>query len=178
METHASGGGAASGTAQSADSQQYLSFALGAEAYAVNISSIKEIIEYGGLRPIPMVASFIRGVINLRGSVVPIIDLAARFGRRRSAITRRTTIVIAEVMGAGATQDVGFMVDGVNSILQIPADLIEQAPAFGAKIRSDFIQGMGCVDDRFVIILDLATVLAIEELSAARNNAPGTSPPS
>lgn len=150
----------------SSDGRQYLSFALGAEAYAVDISSIKEIIEYGGLRPIPMVPPFIRGVINLRGSVVPIIDLSVRFGRRRSVVTRRTSIVVAEIASSGGTQDIGFVVDSVNTILQIPNDQIEAAPAFGAKIRSDFIKGMGCVDERFVIILDLLTVLAIEELAS------------
>lgn len=145
--------------------QQYLTFALGSEMFAVGTLSVKEIIEYGQMTVVPMMPDFIRGVINLRGSVVPVIDLAARFGRGETAVTRRTCIVIVEVPNEESTQDIGVVVDAVSAVLEIaPAD-IEPVPAFGAKIRSDFIAGMGKVAGRFVILLEVGKVLSIDEIA-------------
>jgi purine-binding chemotaxis protein CheW len=113
-----------------------------------------------------MMPGFIRGVINLRGAVVPVIDLAARFGRSETVITRRTCIVIVEVPNEDGKQDIGVVVDAVSAVLEIaPAD-IEPVPAFGAKIRSDFIAGMGKVAGRFVILLEVGKVLSIDEIAA------------
>lgn len=152
------------------ENQQYLTFMLGGETFAIGILSIKEIIEYGHLTTVPLMPPHIRGVINLRGAVVPVIDLAARFGRDGSEVTRRTCIVIIEVQtgenGGGDQQDIGIVVDAVNEVVEIPAGQIEPAPAFGARIRTDFIQGMGKVNDRFVIILSVDHVLSVEELAA------------
>jgi len=115
---------------------------------------------------VPMMPSFIRGVINLRGSVVPVVDLSARFGRTKTEISHRTCIVIIEVQGEDSSkQDIGVMVDSVSEVLEIPRNEIEPPPAFGAKIRVDFIYGMGKIEGKFVIILDANKVLSVDELS-------------
>ena len=146
---------------------QYLTFQLGGEMFAVGILNVKEIIECGHLTAIPMMPTFIRGVINLRGSVVPVIDLAARFNARKTEILRRTCIIIVEVSDADAEtrHDIGIMVDAVSEVLEIPASEIEPPPSFGAKIRADFIFGMGKVAGKFVIILNINSVLSVEEIS-------------
>jgi len=152
-------------TAQVATIQQYLTFALGSEMFAVGTLSVKEIIEYGQLTEVPMMPDFIRGVINLRGAVVPVIDLSARFGRSATQITRRTCIVIIEVPTGEEKHDIGVVVDAVSEVLEIPSGEIEPAPAFGAKIRTDFIQGMGKVNGKFVILLDVGKVLSVDEIA-------------
>lgn len=147
------------------EQRQYLTFSLGQEMFAVGILHIREIIEYGSVTTVPMMPSFVRGVINLRGSVVPVLDLAARFGRAACKITRRSCIVIVELESEGEQQELGVIVDAVSEVLEIPASEIEPAPAFGAKIRTDFIAGMGKVNDSFVIILNMNNVLAVEEIA-------------
>jgi len=146
---------------------QYLTFLLGGEMFAVGILNIKEIIEYGAVTEIPMVPPFIRGVINLRGAVVPVIDLASRFGGKRSEISRRTCIVIIELAPdeEGGHQHMGVVVDSVQAVLEIPASEIEPAPSFGAKIRPDFIEGIAKVNGKFVILLSVNNVLSTEEIS-------------
>jgi purine-binding chemotaxis protein CheW len=144
---------------------QYLTLLLGKEMFAFDILGIKEIIEYGNLTSVPMMPEFIRGVINLRGAVVPVVDLSARFGRAASVVTRRSCIVIIEAESEGETQDIGVMVDAVSEVLEIPAAEIEPAPSFGVKIRADFINGMGKVKDKFVIILDAVKVLSVNEMA-------------
>jgi purine-binding chemotaxis protein CheW len=144
---------------------QYLTFTLGKEMFAIGILNIKEILEYGNLTEVPMMPEFIRGVINLRGAVVPVVDLSARFGGKPSEETKRTCIVIIEVHAEEERQDIGIVVDAVSEVLEIPDSEIEPAPAFGAKIRADFIQGMGKVKGKFVIILDVDKVLSVDELA-------------
>ncbi|MDE2584868.1 MAG: purine-binding chemotaxis protein CheW [Betaproteobacteria bacterium] len=148
---------------------QYLTFQFGGELFALGILNVKEIIEYGTITEIPMMPAFIRGVLNLRGAVVPVIDLSARFGGVPTATGRRTCIVIIEMIqtaeGSEVRQDIGLVVDCVNEVLEIPASDIEPPPAFGAKIRADFIQGMGKVAGKFVIILSAERVLSVEEMS-------------
>ena len=157
--------GAVQAVAITEEQQQYLTFLLGGEMFAIGILNIKEIIEYGSLTTVPMMPEFIRGVINLRGAVVPVIDLLARFSRQQSAITRRSCIVIIEVETEGERHDVGVVVDSVSEVLEIPAAEIEPPPSFGAKIRADFIEGMGKVNSKFVILLDVDKVLAVEEMA-------------
>jgi len=156
-----------------ANTQQYLTFTLGGEMFAVGILNVKEIIEYGNLTEIPMMPAFIRGVINLRGSVVPVIDLAARFGSRQSEVGKRTCIVIVEVLdttdGSEYRHDIGIMVDAVSEVLEIPAGEIEPPPSFGARIRADFILGMGKVAGKFVILLNIERVLSVEEIAMLAN---------
>jgi len=147
------------------DTHQYLTFTLGSEMFAVGILNVKEIIEYGNLTEIPMMPTFIRGVINLRGAVVPVVDLAARFGGKISAVQRRTCIVIVEITQEDAKHDIGIMVDAVSEVLEIRANEIEPPPSFGAKIRADFIAGMGKVNQKFVIILEIQKVLSVDEMA-------------
>ncbi len=146
--------------------QQYLTFVLGGEAFAIGILSIKEILEYTTLTEVPMMPAYVRGVINLRGAVVPVMDLSVRFGKQPSPVTKRTCIVIVELVLEGERQDLGVVVDTVNEVLDIPAAEIEPPPAFGARIRADFIRGMGKVNGKFVIILDVNHVLAVEQIAA------------
>ena len=144
---------------------QYLTFMLAGEMFAIGILAIKEIIEYGHLTEVPMMPASVRGVINLRGAVVPVIDLQARFGRPASAVTKRTCIVIVETGDADDRQVIGVVVDAVSEVLELPASDIEPPPSFGSAIRSDFVCGMAKVRGKFVIVLDAANVLAIEDVS-------------
>jgi len=146
------------------ESAQYLTFVLAGETFAIGILSIKEIIEYHALTEVPMMPSSVRGVINLRGAVVPVVDLRARFGQGASQPTKRSCIVIVEIESGDEHQVVGVMVDAVNEVLDIAAEDNEQQPNFGARIRSNFIQGMGKVKGKFVILLDVNHVLSVDEL--------------
>ena len=152
-------------TAVDSAPQQYLTFTLGGEMFAVAILNVKEIIEYGTVTEIPMMPGFIRGVINLRGAVVPVIDLSCRFGGKSTQVARRTCIVIIELIQDDQKHDIGVMVDAVSEVLEIARAEIEPPPSFGAKIRTDFISGMGKVSGKFVIILDVARVLSVEEIA-------------
>ncbi|QWT46664.1 chemotaxis protein CheW [Azospira inquinata] len=148
------------------EQQQFLTFQLSGELFGLSILTIKEIIEFGALTPVPMMPAYMRGVINLRGAVVPVIDLSVRFGRPPSQVTRRSCVVIVEVETEVGQQVLGVLVDAVNEVLDIPADQIEPPPSFGARIRSEFIAGMGKVAKGFVILLDADRVLSVEELAA------------
>ena len=160
-----------------AEAAQYLTFMLAGEPFAIGILCIKEIIEYHGLTEVPMMPACVRGVINLRGAVVPVVDLQARFGRPASATTKRTCIVIVEVGddndGSQGRQVVGVVVDAVSEVIDIPALDIEPPPTFGARIRSDFIAGMGKVHHRFVILLDVQRVLSLDDLGVPGQTGPG-----
>jgi len=155
---------AAAPPAAAAQTQQYLTFVLGNEVFAIGILVIKEIIEYTGVTDVPMMPPYLRGVINLRGAVVPVTDLSVRFGKPANPVTKRTCIVIIEIHTQGERQDVGVVVDAVNAVLDIPGGDIEPAPAFGAQIRTDFIHGMAKVDGKFVILLEVDHILAFEAM--------------
>ncbi len=157
---------AVGGNQELEEQQQYLTFMLSGETYAISILRIKEIIQYGQLTEVPRMPDFIRGVINLRGAVVPVIDLSARFGKQPTAIGRRNCIIIIEVAMGDETQSVGVMVDAVNAVLEIPASEIEPAPTFGTNIRADFIAGMGKINGKFVIILNIQHVLSMDDMEA------------
>lgn len=158
----------AANTAERAEPSQYLTFMLGGEVFAIGILSIKEIIEYHDLTIVPMMPAAIRGVINLRGAVVPVMDLQARFGRESAPVTKRTCIVIVEVdEGDLGRQIVGVVVDAVNEVLEIAPSDIEPAPAFGAGVRTDFIAGVGKVRGRFVILLAVGRVLSLDTLESS-----------
>jgi len=145
---------------------QYLTFSLGGEMFAVGILNVKEIIEYGHLTEIPMMPACIRGVINLRGAVVPVMDLSNRFGKPSTPVIKSTCIVIIEVEtpNEGESQNMGVVVDSVQAVLEIPTSEIEPAPTFGTKIRSEFIEGIAKVNGKFVILLNVNKVLSHEEL--------------
>lgn len=144
----------------------YLAFLLGHEVYAIEIERIREIVEYSKPTVVPMMPPSVRGVINLRGGVVPVIDLTVRFGAPPTAVGRRTCFVIVEVAHAGSVHVLGLVVDRVNAVTEIRPGDIEPPPAFGARINTEFIRGMARNDDGFVIILDVARTLSMEEMAA------------
>jgi len=146
--------------------QQYLTFRLGDETFAQPILVTKEILEYPHLTNVPLMAPCVRGVLNLRGAVVPVVDLAVRFGHPASVPTRRTCVVILEIQSGDEWLDIGVVVDGVNQVIEIPSDQIEPPPNFGSKLRADFIKGMGRIDGGFVVVLDSDHVLSIDEIAA------------
>ncbi len=147
------------------DEHQYLTFQLAGEVYGIGILSIKEILEYGELTHVPMMPESIRGVINLRGSVVPVVDLSMRIGKDKEEISKKTCIVILEVQHDEDILDIGIVVDAVNEVLEIPPEEIEPPPSFGANIRTDFITGMGKIQNKFVVLLNIKQVLSVDELS-------------
>ena len=157
---------AAAAAAPVEQAAQYLTFVLGAETFAIGIMAIKEIIEYSSLTEVPMMPTYVRGVINLRGAVVPVLDLPVRFGKAASAVTKRTCIVIIEVVLGSERHTLGLVVDAVNAVLDIPTSEIEPPPAFGASIRTEFIRGMVKVNSKFVILLDVDHALAADEVQA------------
>ncbi len=144
---------------------EYLTFIISGEIFAVSIMRVKEIIEYRELTHVPMVPEFISGAINLRGSVVPVINLAIKFGLASAPVNRRTCVVIIETELDGETTVMGVLVDKVLQVLDIAEQNIEPAPKLGVKIRTDFIEGMGKVDENFVIILSIDKVLSEDEIS-------------
>jgi len=154
---------------------QYLTFMLAGEPFAIGILAIREIIEYHSLTEVPMMPPSVRGVINLRGAVVPVMDLLARFGRAPSPVSKRTCIVIVESQQSGERQVVGVVADAVNEVLDIAAADIEPAPSFGARIRSDFIAGMGKVKGKFVILLNVDLAVSLDEQESVVTQAPAAS---
>lgn len=151
-------------TCTAAAGLQVLSFSLGGELFAVTVAPVREIIEYQGLTPVPLTPAFIRGVINLRGAVVPVVDLSARFERGPALIGRRSCIVVAEVALGDSLHALGILVDAVNEVLEVDAAAVDPRPEFGAGIRSDFVAGMLRIKGRFVVLIELDSVLSLAEL--------------
>lgn len=157
-----------------AEHAQYLTFVLGTEVFGLGILAVKEIIGYGGVTTVPMMPESVRGVINLRGSVVPVIDLSRRFGLGTRPVTKRTCVVIVEqaapedaVDGHDGAQVFGLIVDAVNAVLDIAQADIEPPPAFGAKIKASYLHGMGRVDDRLIMLLGPHCILDYEDAADA-----------
>lgn len=144
---------------------QYLTFALGDEVFAMDIRTVREIIQYGAMTTVPLMPAFVRGVINLRGAVVPVIDLQARFGRPAADVGKKTCIVIFDSMRDGERVELGLMVDAVSEVIEIAPDQIEPPPNFGTAVRRDFIQGMGKVAGRFVIVLEPDKAFDVSEMA-------------
>lgn len=142
-----------------------VTFVLGDEMFAIGIHHIREIIEYEEITSVPMMPVFVRGIINLRGAVVPVIDLSARFGRPLSEIKPGTCIAILSIEGDDEFSLLGILLDGVREVVEIPLGAIEPPPAFGTHLRSEFIQGITTVAGRFVIMLDVQKALSVSELS-------------
>lgn len=142
----------------------YLTFILGSEVFAVAIRSIREIIEYSVPTPVPLASQHVRGVIDLRGAVVPVANLSGLLRRPASPVTKRTCMVIIEVPAPGGLQAVAVVVEGLIAVQDIPATQIEPAPSFGIRIESQFLQGIARIDGRFVTLLDVDRLLTPEEL--------------
>lgn len=148
-----------------AENSQFLTFEIAEEKFGIDIPHVREIIEYGGITKIPMMPDFIRGVLNLRGNAVPVIDLAVRFGNEPTQLTRFTCIVILEVNVGERIQEVGIMADVVNEVMNINREDIEPPPEFGDKINTDFINGMGKVNSEFIILLNANKLLNMQQIA-------------
>jgi purine-binding chemotaxis protein CheW len=144
---------------------QHLTFDLSGEELAVPVLTIREIIRYGKLTRMPMVPDFIEGVINLRGNVVPVINLSSKFALKQVETDKRTCIIIMEVAMGDEEVIIGVVVDKVLQVMSIPDSQIEPTPTLGANIQSNFIKGMARTEDGFIIILDIGRVLSIEEIA-------------
>ena len=146
-------------------SAQYLTFWLGEEMFALDIRSVREIIQHGPTTAVPLMPSFVRGVINLRGAVVPVIDLHARFGRRAAAVGKKTCVVIFDSLRDGERTELGLMVDAVSEVVDLADDAIEPPPNFGTSVRRDFIRAIGKRGDRFVVLLEPDRAFDVDEMA-------------
>ncbi|TXC65142.1 chemotaxis protein CheW [Piscinibacter aquaticus] len=144
---------------------QALTFQLGEEVFALDIRSVREIIQHGSMTGVPLMPAFVRGVINLRGAVVPVIDLNARFGRTPAQVGKKTCVVIFDAERDGERTELGLMVDAVSEVVDLPADAIEPAPSFGTAVGREFIRGIGKLDGRFLILLDPDRAFDIDEMA-------------
>lgn len=144
---------------------QYLSFTLGDEVFAMDIRTVREIIQHGSITSVPLMPDFVRGIINLRGAVVPVIDLHARFGRGAGRIGKKSCIVIFDASRQGEKAELGLLVDAVSEVVEIPDAQIEPVPEFGTSVRRDFIRGIGKLAGRFVILLEPDQAFDIEEMT-------------
>ncbi len=145
---------------------QYLTFSVRDERFAIGIMDVREIIEVESLARVPMTPDYISGVINLRGNVAPVVDLAVRLGKECTVISERSCIVMVELMLGERLLVLGMLVDTVNEIMEIPQEEIQPPPNFGTDIRTEFIKHMGWVGDNFIILLDVEQVLAAEDLAS------------
>jgi purine-binding chemotaxis protein CheW len=148
-------------------STQYLCFRLAGEECAIGILRVREIIEYDTVTKVPAMPPWVRGVMNLRGGVVPVIDLTVKFGLPESPVTKRTCIVIVEVELDGEPAVMGIVVDTVSQVLELSLADIVPPPAFGTSVRVDYLLGLGKFGDRFVLLLDIDRVLSAAELLKA-----------
>ncbi|MFG6456834.1 chemotaxis protein CheW [Roseateles sp. BYS96W] len=146
--------------------QQFLSFTLDGEAFAIDIRTVREIIQHGAVTPVPLMPDFVRGVINLRGAVVPVIDLQARFGRPPATLSKKTCIVIVDAVRDDERLELGLLVDAVSEVISLEPSQIEPPPQFGGATRRDFIAGMGKRGDRFVVLLDPDRAFDIGEMAS------------
>jgi purine-binding chemotaxis protein CheW len=144
---------------------QYLTFSLDHEIFALDIAKVREVLDMTTITKVPKTPEFMRGVINLRGSVVPVVDLRLKFGLTKTEQTVNTCIIITEVSLDGDTTVLGALADSVEEVLDLGPDRIEAAPKIGTRLNTEFIKGMGRQDDRFIIILDIDKVFSTDELA-------------
>jgi purine-binding chemotaxis protein CheW len=147
------------------ETTQYLTFRLDDEVFALDISKVREVLDFTTITKVPRTPEFLRGVINLRGSVVPVLDLRLKFGMTKTEHTVNTCIIITEVAADGETVVIGTLADSVQEVMDLGPGHIEPAPKIGTKLDMRFIKGMGKQNDRFLIILDIDRVFSAEEMS-------------
>jgi len=145
--------------------RQYLTFRLGEETFAVDVTKAREILDFSSPTRVPQTPAYMLGVINLRGSVVPVVDLRLKFGMTATAMTRDTCIIVLEIIADGEALIVGAVADSVQEVLELDADRIEPPPRIGTRLNTEFIRGMGNHEDRFLMILDIDRVFSAEEIS-------------
>ncbi len=156
------------------DTRQYLTFKLGEEVFALQVANVREILEFIPITKVPRTPDFMTGVINLRGSVVPVMDMRLKFGMSETEKTVNTCIIVVEVNIDGEKAMIGALVDSVQEVFELEAQQIEPPPRLGLGMKSEFIEGMGKRDSGFVIILEIDKVFSMEELDIAQGM--GTQP--
>ncbi len=161
--------------AETAVTTQYLTFKLGEEVYAVDISKVREVLDFTTVTKVPRTPDFMRGVINLRGSVVPVVDLRLKFGMQGTENTVNTCIIIMEVRVDSETTILGALADSVQEVIDLDTEHIEPAPRIGTKLKTEFITGMGKQNEKFIIILDIDEIFSTEELSLVQEGQAGAS---
>lgn len=144
---------------------QYLTFVVDEEHFALSVSHVREVLDYSGVTKVPRMPDFMKGVINLRGSVVPVIDLRSKFGLSAGDITVESSIVVTELQKGQEMLVMGLLTDSVEAVIEIPEQEILPAPQIGTKVDTSFIQGMGKVEDNFIIILNIDQLLSGEEIN-------------
>jgi purine-binding chemotaxis protein CheW len=147
------------------ETTQYLTFKLEDEVFALDISKVREVLDFTTITKVPRTPEFMRGVINLRGSVVPVVDLRLKFGMSKTEKTVNTCIIITEVTVDGDTTILGTLADSVQEVMNLEPDHIEPAPKIGTKLNVEFIKGMGKQGDHFTIIIDIDKIFSTEELA-------------
>jgi purine-binding chemotaxis protein CheW len=152
------------------ETTQYLTYKLGDEVFALDISKVREVLDYTPITKVPRTPGFLRGVINLRGSVVPVVDLRLKLGMTKTEKTVNTCIIITEVTVDGETTVLGALADSVQEVIDLEPGHIEPAPKIGTKLKTDFINGMGKQNDRFIIILDIDRVFSAEEIALVKSD--------
>lgn len=152
---------------------QYLTFKLQDEIFALDISTVREVLDFTVITKVPKTPDFMRGVINLRGSVVPVIDLRLKFGMTLTEKTVNTCVIIVEVKVQNETVVLGVLADSVQEVMDLDAEQIEPAPRIGTHLKTDFIKGMGKRNDRFLMLLDIDKVFSTEELAQVRETPAG-----
>ena len=150
------------------DTRQYLTFKLGNEVFATDVAKVREVLDFTTITKIPRTPDFMRGVINLRGNVVPVVDLRLCFEMSKTEKTVNTCIVVVEMLLDGESTVIGALADSVEEVIDLEPEQIQPAPRIGTQIRTDFIKGMGKRDGQFIMILDIDRVFSAEELSAVR----------
>ncbi|TVR32428.1 MAG: chemotaxis protein CheW [Spirochaetaceae bacterium] len=156
------------------DTNQYLTFTLDRELYAIAVHSVKEVLEYTNVTKVPRTLDFMKGVINLRGSVVPVVDLRTKFGMDEVESTIATSIIVAEVSIADEAVVLGMIADSVQEVINLDPQDIEPPPRIGSRVDSEFIEGIGKQDDRFVIILAIDRVFSEFELAEVASGPKGS----
>jgi len=151
------------------ETKQYLTFKLNEEVFGVDVAQVREILDYVKITKVPQTPEFMCGVINLRGSVVPVVDMNMKFGMVKTERTVNTCIVVVEVVLNEEKTILGALVDSVQEVFEIDPANIEPAPRIGTKLRTEFIKGMGKHDDKFIIILDIDKIFSSEELEVVQN---------
>ncbi len=152
------------------ETTQYLTFRLEDEVFALDISKVREVLDFTTVTKVPRTPDFMRGVINLRGSVVPVVDMRLKFGMEATEKTVNTCIIITEIALDGETTVLGALADSVQEVIDLEPEQIEPAPRIGTRLRTDFIKGMGKRDDRFLMILDIDRVFSSDELALVGNS--------
>jgi purine-binding chemotaxis protein CheW len=147
------------------DTRQYLSFKLDEEEFALDISKVREVLDFTKITKVPQTPAFMRGVINLRGAVVPVVDLNKKFGIKDTEKTVNTRIIIGEVDIEGENIVLGVLADSVHEVMELEPDHIEPAPKIGTRLNTDFLKGMGKRDEEFVMILDIDKVFSADDLA-------------